>query len=142
MSLLHTTTYAYEVPKVDFSEKKKPTIILFSAESIVVDDVKKYKLLWKTQNTTHVQITFLGNVAVSGSVIITEKEYEHGPITLTATSINNSSTDSKTINKFLKAQREAPVIIKKESKDVNPEFYTRPLPYNTRPINPRRYQRY
>lgn len=133
--------YAYDIPKVDFSkEKLRPTIVLFLAESIVVDNTKKYKLSWKTENATHVQITFLGNVKPSGSVIITEKEYQRGAITLTATSINNSFSDSKTINKFSDADREAPIIIRKESDEAEPQFY-RTMPYR-RGVAPRRYRRY
>ena len=140
ISLFYIDSYAYEIPKVDFSKELKPTIVLFTAESIVVDNVKKYKLVWKTDNATHVQMTFLGNVKLSDSVIITAKEYERGPITLTATSIKNSFSDSKTINQFSKAEKEAPVIIRKESKNINQEFYT-PVPYGRR-IDPRRYRRY
>jgi len=140
VTLFYIDSYAYELPKVDLSKELKPTIILFSSQSIVVDDVKKYKLTWKTENSTHVQITFLGNVKLSDSIIITEKEYQHGPITLTATSIENSFSDSKTINKLSKAQREAPIIIQQESKGISQEFYT-PFPYGRR-IAPRRHRRY
>jgi len=140
ISLFSIDSYAYEIPKVDFSKELKPTIVLFSAESIVVDNVKKYKLVWKTENATHVQITFLGNVKLSDSVIITAKEYERGPITLTATSIENSFSDSKTINQFSKAEKEAPVIIRKENKKIHQEFYT-PRPYGRR-VDPRRYRGY
>jgi len=121
-------SYAYDTPKVEFSKELHPAIILFSAESIVVNNSKKYKLSWKTENATHVQITFLGNVKLSGSVIITEKEYQRGAITLTATNTNSSFSDSKTINKFSKAEKEAPIIIQKEAKEVNHEFY-RAMPY-------------
>ena len=141
MFLICMDIYAYEIPKVDLSkEELHPTIVLFRAESIVVDNHKKYKLSWKTKNATHVQITFLGSVKPSGSVIITEKEYQRGPITLTAISTNNSFSDSKTINKFSKADREAPIIIQKESDEVNQQFY-RTMPYR-RGIVPRRDRRH
>jgi len=131
---------AYELPKMDVSEELKPKITFFTAESVVVDNVKKYKLIWKTKNATHVQLTFLGNVKLSDNIIITEQEYQRGPITLTATSTKNSFSDSKTINKFSKAQEEAPIIIKQESNSVTQKFYT-PLPYGRR-IAPRRLRRY
>jgi len=124
--LFSLESYAYELPKVKVQKKNQPTITLFKAQSIVVDNVKKYKLIWKTQNTTHVQLTFFGNVKPSGELIITEQEYQKGPITLTATSINSSATDSQTINKFIKADKEAPLIIRKES-DKSAYFYTTPV---------------
>ncbi len=138
-------SYAYELPKIKISKKNQPTIVFFKAQSIVVDNVKKYKLIWKTQNTTHVQLTFFGNVQLSGEIIITEQEYEKGPITLTATSINSSATDSQTINKFIKANREAPLIIRKES-DRDAYFYSTPVmprrvPYR-RGALPRRMRSY
>ena len=137
---------AYELPKVEIHKEDKPIITLFTAESIVVDNVKKYKLTWKTENTTHVQLTFFGNVKPSGSLIITEKEYQSGPITLTATSTKNSFSDSKTINKFIKADREAPIMIRKESQNVHQEYYSTPMhphriPYGRR-IPPRRVRPY
>jgi len=145
ISFLYCSADAYELPKVEFSQEQKPTITLFSAESIVVENVKKYRLKWKTENATHVQITFLGNVELSGSVIITEQEYQSGPITLTATSTKNSFTDSKTINKFIKADREAPILIKKEREGVREEFHSSPMPYRMpyrRRIPPRRIRPY
>jgi hypothetical protein len=145
MFFFNINSYAYEAPKVDLSKKAKPTIVLFNAQSIVEDGIKKYKITWKTLNATHVQITFLGNVKLSDTIIITEKEYQHGPITLTATSTESSFSDSKTINKFSKAEREAPILIREETKDINQEFYT-PMPYmydryNRRRILPRRLRR-
>jgi len=137
--------YAYDLPKIEIQKEQKPTITLFTAESIVEDNIKKYKLIWKTENATHVQLTFFGNVKPSGTLIITEKEYQQGPITLTATSTKNSFTDAKTINKFIKADREAPIMIKKEKNDVYQEYYSAPipsrLPYGRR-IPPRRVRPY
>ena len=140
ISLFSINIFAYELPEINFLKKLKPTIILFTAESIVVNNIEKYKLIWKTENSTHVQITFLGNVKLSDSIIITKKEYQRGPITLTVTSVENSFSDSKTINKFSKAEKEAPIILKKESKGISQEFY-RPIPYGRR-VGPRRYRRY
>jgi len=138
-------TYAYELPKVEVQKDKKPTVTLFRAESIVVDNVKKYKLTWKTENATHVQLTFFGNVKPNGTLVITEKEYQSGPITLTATSTKNSFSDSKTINKFIKAEKEAPIIIRKESDDYRQEFYNAPIPRRVpygRHLPPRRVRPY
>lgn len=141
ITLCSLSLYSYEIPKVDFSQSIKPTVVLFSVESIVVKNVSKYKLSWKTENATHVQITFLGNVGLSGSVTITKQEYQRGPITLTATSIENSFSDSKTINKFLESEKKAPLIIREESKNLNQQFYMSPVPYG-RHLAPRRYRRY
>jgi len=143
--LFSMKSYAYELPQVKVQKEKRPIITLFKAQSIVVDNVKKYKLIWKTQNTTHVQLTFFGNVKPSGELIITEKEYQKGPITLTATSTNSSATDSQTINKFIKADKEAPLMIRKES-DKAAYFYSTPLmprrvPYR-RHLPPRRVRPY
>jgi len=138
-------TYAYELPKVEVQKDKKPTVTLFRAESIVVDNVKKYKLTWKTENATHVQLTFFGNVKPNGTLVITEKEYQSGPITLTATSTKNSFSDSKTINKFIKAEKEAPIIIRKGNDDVRQEFYSAPIPRRVpygRHLPPRRVRPY
>jgi len=137
--------YSYELPKVKVSKEQSPIITLFKADSIVIDNVKKYKLTWKTENATHVQITFLGNVKPSDSVIITEQEYQRGPITLTATTTKNSLSDSKTINKFIKADKEAPLIIRKESNDsynYNTPIPARHFPYTPRRIPPRRVRPY
>ncbi len=143
--LFSLESYAYELPKMKMPKKNQPSIILFNAKSIVVDNVKKYKLIWETQNATHVQLTYFGNVKPSGELIITEQEYQKGPITLTATSINSSATDSQTINKFIKADKEAPIIIRKES-DKSAYFYTTPViprraPYR-RGLPPRRVRPY
>ncbi len=140
MALSIVELNAYELPEVNIESKQKPTIVLFSAKSIIVDNAKKYKLTWKTKNATHVQLTFFGNVKLSDTLIITDKEYQRGPITLTATSTKSKFTDSKTINQFIKAEREAP-IIKRETQRVNQEFYNTPLPYASpyrRRVIPRR----
>jgi len=137
--------FAYELPKVEIPKEQRPSITLFKAESIVEENAKKYKLIWKTEHATHVQLTFFGNVQPSGSLIITEKEYQQGPITLTATSTKNSFSDSQTINKFIKADREAPLIIRKESKEIYEEYYSTPIPARIPPrrqIPPRRIRPY
>jgi len=109
----------------------KPKIILFTAENILVGEELSYKMHWKTINATHVQATYLGNIALSGTLIITEDEYKRGPITLTATSTKNPYTDSQTINKSLKEERDASPIVHSHKENhmgamprvYNPAFY-------------------
>jgi len=117
---------AYEPPKINLANDGKPKIVLFTSENILVNKELSYKISWKTINATHVQISYLGNVDLSGSVTVTEDEYKKGPITLTAISTKNSFTDSKTINKSLQAEREAPIIIREEKSNHNTGA---PLPY-------------
>ena len=129
---------AYELPKVELSKTNKPEIVLFSAESLLVEGKKSYKIKWKTINADSVMITFLGKVDVSGSVIVTENEYNRGAITLTASSNTTSVVDNQTINK--QKDVETPVVIFKDSSDEDREYYnTMPYirPYR-RPINRRR----
>jgi len=129
---------AYEPPKINLSQGEKPKIIMFTSENILVGKELSYKISWKTMNATHVQISYLGNVELSGSVTVTEAEYKKGAITLTATSTKNNFTDSKTINKSLQEERDAPTIVHKITEDnrdvmddINPGFYN-PSRYNNR----------
>ena len=92
------TLTAYELPKVNITKDAKPEIVLFTAKSVFENETKSYVITWKTINATHVQATYLGMIDLSGSVTITEAEYNRGAITLTASSIHNSYSDSKTIN--------------------------------------------
>jgi len=129
---------AYELPKVELSKTNKPEIILFSAESLLVDGKKSYKIKWKTINADSVMITFLGKVDVSGSVIVTENEYNRGAITLTASSNTTSVVDNQTINK--QKNVEAPVVIFKDTPDDDRGYYNT-MPYRRpyrRPLHRRR----
>ncbi|MCD6433880.1 MAG: hypothetical protein J7L21_07545 [Sulfurimonas sp.] len=130
---------AYEVPKIDVDSKQKPKVVLFSSESIMVDKKPSYKVTWKTINATVVQMTFIGKVDLSGSMIVTEDEYNRGPITLTASSGNSSFSDSKTINKHRNSDVPQTVFVEKKEKDravyVTPVIY----PMGTRRPLRRRY---
>jgi len=90
---------AYEPPKITIEKNNKPEIITFSAQSIIVKNKPSYKVSWKTINATDVQITYIGKVDSSGSITVTDDEYNRGPITLTASSRDSSFSDSRTINK-------------------------------------------
>jgi len=100
MVLFIAGTYlnAYELPTIDVSDTPSPEIIIFEAQSTVVDKIPSYIIKWKTVNATDVNITFIGKVDLSGSFTITESEYNHGPITLMASSKKSKYVDSRIIN--------------------------------------------
>jgi len=132
---------AYEVPKINVDKDKKPEIVLFSSQSIIVKDKPSYKIIWKTINATDVQITFLGKVDLSGNITVTEDEYNRGPITLTASSKNSSFSDSKTINK--QKNSDAPQTIFVEPKEDDRAIYSTPVLYPVgvrRPLRRRHYR--
>lgn len=52
-----------------------------------------YELKWKTINATDVNITFIGRVDLSGTLIITDEEYNYGSITLRASSSKSEYVD-------------------------------------------------
>ena len=116
---------AYELPKIELNKEGKPEIILFSAESVLVKEKLSYKIKWTTVNATDVQITHLGRVDLSGSVTVTEDEYNRGPITLTASSRNSSLSDSKTINKHKNA--DSPPVVFAKPKSENRSMYATPM---------------
>ncbi len=116
---------AYELPEVELNKNGKPEIILFSAQSVLVKEKLSYKIKWKTLNATDVQITHLGRVAPSGSVTVTEDEYNRGPITLTASSRNSSLSDSKTINTHKNV--DAPPVVFAKPKSQNRSMYATPM---------------
>ncbi|MDQ7061454.1 MAG: hypothetical protein Q9M43_10125 [Sulfurimonas sp.] len=116
--LLFLKLSAYELPTIELSDDKRPEIVLFSAQSVKVKEKLSYVITWKTINATDVQITYIGKVKKSGSFTITEDEYKRGAITLTASSRDNSHSDSKTINKYVEADRVAPILnIQTQEKD-------------------------
>ena len=126
---------AYELPTVNL-ESSNPEIVLFDATSSVTNNRVTYILKWKTINTTDVMLTFIGRVETSGTLEITEDEYNRGPITITAMNKNTSITDSKTLNKFKKSD-EAPVIFRKGEEDEalyrSPAYQNyRTMPYRGR----------
>ena len=115
--LLSFNAIAYELPKVNLTNNtKKPEIIMFDAESFVKDNQAFYRLKWKTINATDVIMTYIGRVALFGTLDITKEEYNRGAITLTATKQESNVSDSKTINKQSNVPQEAPIIFKSPEK--------------------------
>ncbi|NOQ30083.1 MAG: hypothetical protein GQ570_03060 [Helicobacteraceae bacterium] len=130
--LFSASLYSYELPNVEINTDNRPKIEFFKATSAVVKTKNSYKIEWKTVNATDVQLTFIGKVKMSGSIIITEDEYNRGPITITASSRNNSYSDSKTLN--MSKNSDVPIVIFKERKQkVEVHQSYNPMPY------PRRY---
>ena len=118
---------SYETPKITIDKNNKPEITTFSAQSVIVNNKPSYKVSWKTINATDVQITFIGKVDLSGSMTITDDEYNRGPITLTASSRDSSFSDSKTINKHKNSDAPQTVFVEREEKDR--AFYATPALY-------------
>lgn len=125
---------ALELPAIELNESVKPHIVIFKASNLLVDEKSSYEIEWKTINATHVQLTYLGKVNLSDSIIITEEEYNRGPITLTASSQESDFSDSKTINMGAKS-KDTDIIIMKQSTPKTRTYQN----YNTRPY-PRRYK--
>ena len=119
-------------------ENIKPTLSInsFYADSTHENEQLMYLLQWKTTYAKEVSITFIGKVDNSGSLLLTEKEYKYGPITLTATDENNQSI-SKTING---GQSVSPIMNSGSNKNSNyrAPIPTRHYPYR-RPIHRRYY---
>lgn len=122
----------YELPEVKVNSTNRPEIVIFTASSIVLKDKPSYEIRWKTLNSTDVQLTFIGKVKTSGSVIITKEEYDRGPITLTASNRESSHSDSKTINMHKKNDDEPVVIFKSSEPEVEPYHYYNTMPYRRR----------
>ena len=114
---------AYEVPKVEIAKDDRPEIALFNAKSVIIDNKKSYKVEWKTINATMVQLSYIGKVNLSGSITITEEEYNRGAITLTASSQKSSHSDSKTINKQKSSE---PVVILKDKEEKTQYYHVVP----------------
>jgi len=129
---------AYEVPSVDMPVQNKPEIVIFDATSKLVKNKLSYEVRWKTINATDVKITFFGKVDSSGSITITEDEYNRGPITLTASSKKSSYVDSITINEGIDKSKVTP-IIRDDSEETQRYYNTMPVRGIRRPINRRRY---
>lgn len=130
---------AYDLPEVNINTKQKPEIILFSAESVLVKEKLSYKITWKTINATDVQITYIGKMDLSGSITVTEDEYNRGPITLTASSRDSSFSDSQTINTNRNSDAPVTVFVKEEEDKAfyaTPPLYPRGIrdPYRRRVI--------
>ena len=121
---------AYELPEFTAPTENKPEIVIFEAQSVIVGEKQSYKISWKTINATDVNITFIGKLELSGSITITEGEYNKGPITLTASSKTSSHIDRKIINKNAKSKVITPVFQEKETDSFDDRTYI-----------PRRYPR-
>jgi len=130
--------FSYELPQVDFSKKGKPEIIFFIAENVLVGEKLSYVLKWQTENATDVNITYFGTVALSGSVTITEDEYNRGEIVLNAWNKTDEYVDSFVINTQNKDLPPPIVFDKKE--ETQQQYYNttpyrgmrRPYPYPRR----------
>ena len=127
----------YELPEVKINNKNRPEIVIFTATSLIVKDKPSYEIKWKTTNSTDVQLTFIGKVELSGSITITDDEYNRGPITLTASSRDSTYSDSKTINMRKKNDEPQTIIIKSKEPEVESYHYYNTMPYPRR-MYPRR----
>ena len=129
---------AYELPKLELSEKGKPEIIFFTAESVLIGEKLSYRLKWQTVHATDVNMTFFGSVALSGSVTVTEDEYNRGEIILNAWNKKSDYIDSFVINTTNKTLP-PPVAFDKKEKTTR-QYYNstpyrgvrRPYPYPRR----------
>lgn len=129
---------AYELPEVDMPVANNPEIVIFDATSKLVKNKLSYEVRWKTINATDVNITFFGKVDLSGSITVTEDEYNRGPITLTASSKKSSYVDSITINEGVDKSKATP-IIHNDTQETQQYYNTMPVRGIRRPINRRRY---
>jgi len=132
--LFISTLHSMDLPT--FSEPdKKIKILSFYADTEQKEGVLSYIVQWKTVNATTVSITFIGKVDNSGSLIITEDEYNYGPITLTATDEHNVS-----VTKTIGNEKAGSPIMNSSPKNSH---YRTPTPYRRipyrRPINRRYY---
>ena len=123
---------AFELPKVELVEGNRPEIVVFKSDSILVGEKLSYTITWKTINATDVNITFFGKVETSGSVTVTEDEYNHGKITLIASSKKSSYIDKKVINNYKKGKA-MPIL--HDDTPVDDGYYGESMPY--RFYNPR-----
>ena len=123
---------AYELPEFTAPTENRPEIVIFEVQSVIVGEKQSYNIRWKTINATDVNITFIGKLELSGSLTVTEDEYNRGPITLMASSKTSSFVDKKTINKDAKSKVITPVFRDKESdafddRTYNPRRIHRPI---------------
>lgn len=117
---------AYELPQLELSQKGKPEIIFFTAQSLLVGDKLSYRLKWQTVHATDVNMTFFGSVALSGSVTVTEDEYNRGEIVLNAWNKKSDYVDSFVINTTNK-KLPPPVVFDKKEKTT--QHYYNSMPY-------------
>jgi hypothetical protein len=93
---------AYELPTLELPKENAPEIVSFQVEGVVEHEQQLYKLKWKTLNATDVRISVLGKVDSEGSVLISEEEYNRGPISIVASSDKSMEVDKLTLKKIMK----------------------------------------
>ncbi|MFT7004959.1 MAG: putative membrane protein YgcG [Sulfurimonas sp.] len=93
---------AYELPTLDLPKENAPEIVSFQVEGVVEHEQQLYKLKWKTINATDVKISVIGKVDSEGSILISEEEYNRGPISIVALSDNSTEVDKLTLKKIMK----------------------------------------
>ncbi len=116
---------AYELPKVNIPTDNKPEIVVFKATSVLVEEKLSYVITWSTINATDVNITFFGKVDSSGSITISEAEYNHGVITLKASSKKSTHVDIKKLNNYEKGKA-MPIL--QDNTPVDDGYYGERLP--------------
>ena len=119
------TLYAFELPKVKIQPSTQPEIIIFKVQSVLVNNNPSYKLIWKTVNTTKVEITYLGELELSGSFIITQDEYNRGEITLRASSKDSKHVAIRILNSNSAQNKSTPMKQKEENYEMNQQQYYR-----------------
>ena len=124
--ILAVSANAFDLPKVELVDDSRPEIVVFKADSVLVGKKLSYTITWKTINATDVNITFFGKVATEGSVTVTEDEYNHGKITLIASSKKSSHIDKKIINNYKKGKA-MPVL--QVDTPVDDGYYGNTMPY-------------
>ena len=121
--LLCISVFSYELPSINISENNtKPEIIFFTAESIVVGEKQSFELKWKTINATKVTMTYLGQMDLSGSIIVTTEEFNKGAVTLKAFSDKSKHIDELTLNSNENMFDETQKVPKNMSNET-PQFY-------------------
>jgi len=138
LSLLTLMLQGYELPKIQLVSDGRPEIIFFTAQSILVDEKASYILKWKTINATEVKMTFFGKVKLSGTVTVTEDEYNRGPIELKASSKSSEYVDTFVIHNS-KDDTTTPMMYKEEEPTTRQYYNSRPYRGIRRPYQRRYY---
>jgi hypothetical protein len=137
--IFYSSLFSYELPSINISQNDtKPEIIFFTAQSIIVNDKASFELKWKTINTTKVTLPYLGEMDLSGSVTVTESEFNRDPVTLKAYSDKSEYVDKITLNSNKAIFDKAKPVPKNMSNDT-PQFYdsvprTYGRPYRRYPV--------
>ncbi|WP_294965546.1 hypothetical protein [Sulfurimonas sp.] len=99
---------AYELPTLELPKENSPEIISFTYEGFMEHEAQLYKIKWKTLNATDVKISIVGSVESIGNVVISEEEYNRGPIVLVASNENSTDIDKQTLNKIAQDKKDGP----------------------------------